>query len=128
MYKLTTVLFIIIIHGCTDQYEPISFAMRNASSKNCQVILHNIYGTKDSISVNMAETLEMHKDFAPYSGPFISFDSVTVIFEDQKRLTYYEIKGCDVEKSPFCNNTISYHCENMFCVFEIDETEYLKAK
>lgn len=58
--------------------------------------------------------------------PYDVFDSIVVRFSDNKVLRYKKTDDCNFDKSFFCSTNTS--CEVKVCRFEIDETEYLKAK
>ena len=129
-----SLLFILSIHivSCTDQGDPVKYALSNTSNFDLEVILFDRFGNSDTASINKNDFKVLHEEGPPYdSGPFGVFDSMQINFEDLKKLTYIQLKytsGCiDTVKNPFCPYS-NYICSNIACMFEIDSLEYLKAK
>lgn len=128
---LLFVVFILIV-SCTDQGDPIQYAVENTTSYSLEVIRFDRFGMKDTTVIDTADFKILGRNVPPYDdGPFSGYDSIRIQFEDGKILTYQPpalSTGClDSIKSPFCHYT-SYLCMNNVCTFEIDSSEYMKAK
>lgn len=118
--------------SCTDQGEPFIYFIENSSSFDLKLVLFNKVSKNDTILINISESKELDKEGAPYdNGPFSDKDSIQVIFSNTKILTYKSFKSKDEclnsTKNPFCQYS-HYKCNGNNCTFEIDDTEYLKAK
>jgi hypothetical protein len=133
MYKY--LLFVIIFQelSCTtDKGDPIIYSIKNSTNFNLDLVFFDKLGKTDTIFINKSDSKVLDKDSPPYdNGPFSDNDSITVIFSDYKMLTYKSFKSKDdclnSVKNPFCQYS-HYKCNGNNCTFEIDETEYLKAK
>lgn len=122
----------ILMVSCTDQGDPIQYAVENTTSYRLEVIRFDRFGMKDTTMIDTDDFQILSRDVPPYDdGPFGGYDSLRIQFEDGRILTYQPpalSTGClDSIKSPFCHYT-SYLCLNSICTFEIDSTEYMKAK
>lgn len=123
---------IVLLSSCTDQGDPIKYSLSNTCSYNFEVILYGKTGKPDTTSINKNEFSILDEQVPPYdSGPFAYYDSISVQFENFKRLTYLPpgtYSECvDSIKNPFCPYS-NYYCLNDICTFKIDNFEYLKAK
>jgi hypothetical protein len=118
--------------SCTDQGDPVYYALSNTSNQPIEIVLFERYGINDTAIINHNEFRVMDQDKAPYDvNPFGHYDSIRIYFEDLKILTYHSSEanaGCiHADKTPFCFYS-NYACLNDICMFEIDSTEYQKAK
>jgi len=124
-------LFILTV-SCTDQGDPIKYALSNTSTFNIDVVLFARFGNNDTTSINNNDFKVLQEQVPPYDdGPFYGYDSIRIYFEDSKILTYLPLNstsGCiDSVKNPFCSYS-NYICSNSVCTFEIDVVEHQKAK
>ena len=122
----------IAIVSCTDQGDPIKYALSNTSTFNIEVVLFERFGNSDTTLISNNDFKVLHEEVPPYDeGPFGVYDSIQVNFEDSKTLTYFppnSTSEClDSIKNPFCPYS-NYICSNSVCTFEIDTVEYQKAK
>lgn len=118
--------------SCTDQGDPIEYALHNTSNFNMEVILFERFGNNDTTSINHNDFKILSRDVPPYdNGPFGSYDSIRITFEDLKSLSYLPpvaATDCIASlKNPFCPYT-NYICSDSVCAFEIDSVEHLKAR
>ena len=132
MYKYLLFFLSIQMLSCTDQGDPIEYAVKNMTSYRLEVIRFDRFGMKDTTAIDTADFKILSRSVPPYDdGPFGGYDSLRIHFEDGKTLTYHPpalSSGClDSIKNPFCHYT-SYLCLNSVCTFEIDSVEYKKAK
>ncbi|GAB1395831.1 MAG TPA: hypothetical protein PKN57_04470 [Saprospiraceae bacterium] len=132
MNKFLILIFIIQIISCTDQDNIKSYSLNNSTDYNIKAILFDRFGKSDTTNINKNDFKIMYEEGPPYDdGPFGVFDSLKIIFEDFKVLTYIPLKSksecIDSIKNPFCPYS-NYSCKDNVCTFEIDNVEYLKAK
>lgn len=132
MNKILIMLISFLLVSCTDKGEPKQYAFINTSYHNLVVIMYERFGNRDTFSINNSETKVLDKDEPPYDdGPFGVFDSLKLIFDSNKTLTYIPLRSkddcLDSIKNPFCPYS-NYVCIENICTFDIDYFEYLKAK
>lgn len=132
MNKLLILFFIIQIISCTDQSNIKSYSLNNSTDYNIKAILFDRFGKSDTTNIDKNDFKIMYEEGPPYDdGPFGVFDSLKIIFEDSKVLTYIPLisksECTDSIKNPFCPYS-NYSCKDNVCSFEIDDIEYLKAK
>lgn len=132
MHKYLLFILFLLMLSCTDQGDPIEYAVKNTTSYRLEVIRFDRFGMNDTTAIDTDDFKILSRNVPPYDdGPFGGYDSLRIQFEDGKALTYHPpalSSGCqDSIKSPFCHYT-SYLCLNSVCTFEIDSTEYKKAK
>ena len=132
MYKY--LLFVILFHilSCTDQGDPIMYAITNSTSQNFKLVLFERSGKNDTIPFKISESNILSQDKPPYDGgPFGGIDSLKVVFDNSKILTYIPLRSyaecIDSVKNPFCPSS-NYICVEQVCTFDIDNIEYQKAK
>ena len=132
MNKFLILIFIIQIISCTDQDNIKSYSLNNSTDYNIKAIIFDRFGKNDTTNIDKNNFKIMYEEGPPYDdGPFGVFDSLKIIFEDFKVLTYIPLKSksecIDSIKNPFCPYS-NYSCKDNVCTFEIDNVEYLKAK
>ena len=132
MLKYLLCMLCMYAASCTDQGDPVKYALRNTSNFNIDVILYERFGNNDTTSIHKDNFKVLHEDVPPYDdGPFGIYDSIKINFEDLKTLSYIPpmyTSGCiDSVKNPFCPYT-NYICSNSVCTIEIDSLEHQKAK
>ena len=132
MYKCLICVILFQIISCTDQGDPIMYSISNTTIHNFKLVLFERSGKNDSISFKISESNILSQDKPPYDdGPFGGFDSLKVLFDDSKILTYIPLRSnndcLDSVKNPFCLYS-NYICIDNVCNFETDITEYQKAK
>lgn len=125
-------LVFLIFSSCTDKGDPIMYSIKNSTNYNFKFVIFERSGKIDTFPINILESKILSEDKPPYdAGPFGGFDSLKVVFEDSKTLTYIPFKSnsecLDSVKNPFCPYS-NYLCTENICTFEIDSIEYQKAK
>mgnify|MGYP003506303480 FL=1 len=106
MNKFLILIFIIQIISCTDQDNIKSYSLNNSTDYNIKAILFDRFGKSDTTNINKNDFKIMYEEGPPYDdGPFGVFDSLKIIFEDFKVLTYIPLKSksecIDSIKNPF---------------------------
>ncbi len=124
--------FLLILFSCTDKYDPLDYSFINSSQHNLTLLLFNMSQSNKILTIPRDSVSPiLYSDFAPYNGPFVNIDSIVIIFEDNKKLTYKPLISNDdcitIPRNPYCAFS-HYKCNNNNCSYEIDIVEYSKAE
>jgi hypothetical protein len=129
MYKC--VIILLLISSCTDKGEPIEYVFKNSTEKSFQLLLFEKASIVSDFKIALNGSSVVYTDKPPFDGPFAGIDSLRIIFEDGKILSYVPLISNDncinAIKNPYCANFYN-QCNSNSCIFQIDNIEYLKAK
>ncbi len=131
MYKYAILFLALVLSACTDQDDPVAYTFKNTASQPFEVFLFENSTIARSAEISLNESMELDVDKSPFDGPFATMDSIKLIFEDGKQLTYVPLSSNDdclsAEKNPFCPHS-DYQCTENNCTFIVDSIEYGKAQ